>query len=184
MFVDDVKQVGEILNSIEDLIDDSETRWSWLKSDGSNKVMGTAEIGVDALVFETNSVERSEKGIAFLQSFLSTDLIGAPISVHDNIEHTVASALSTPPADAIDLSQHPELLGKMQDMMKGHYLKTLDEAIPMLDNESPRACAADPDKHHKVVAWLKYLENTESKTPNPVQDFSWMWEELGLIDYR
>ncbi len=68
--------------------------------------------------------------------------------------------------------------------MKGHYLKTLDEAIPMLDNESPRACAADPDKQHKVIDWLKYLENTESKSPSPTQDFTWMWEELGLSSHR
>ena len=54
----------------------------------------------------------------------------------------------------------------------------------MMDNESPRSCAASSDKRHKAIDWVKYLENQESKSPNPSQDFSWMWEELGLTDYR
>ncbi len=182
--IGDNKAISQILNNQDDLIDDSETHWSWLNSGGANTRLGTFELSVDTLVFETNSVERSKKGIAFLQSCLGSSLIGEPMSVHENIEDTMASVPAIQPEDSIDVSQHPELQGIMQEMMKGHYLKTLDEAIPMLDNESPRACAADPDKHHKVIDWLKYMENMESKSPNSAQDFSWMWEELGLADYR
>jgi len=36
----DMETIGAILNDQDDLIDDDETRWSWLKSDGSNTVLG------------------------------------------------------------------------------------------------------------------------------------------------
>ena len=39
----------------------------------------------------------------------------------------------------------------IQQHLMQHYRNFLDELIPMLDNETPRACAADPDKQHKVI---------------------------------
>ena len=54
----------------------------------------------------------------------------------------------------------------------------------MLDNHTPRACAADPEKRQNVVDWLKYLENSTSKAPGPSMDLGWLWIELELDDYR
>lgn len=53
----------------------------------------------------------------------------------------------------------------------------------MLDGNTPRSCAADPAKHDKVIAWMKFLENSDSKSPNPSHEFEWMWRELGLQKY-
>jgi hypothetical protein len=39
----------------------------------------------------------------------------------------------------------------------------------------------------KVVAWLKYLENQSHHNSNATlasYDFSWMWEELDVLDRR
>ena len=182
--VGDPLQVGELLMSTESLIDDSETRWSWLDSDGSNKVLGTLEIKAKDLLLETNSVERSQRGIALLQSLLTSDLIGTPLSVHENVEHTLSRAPTPSPAESVDMAQHPELQEAVQAAVKASYLKSLDQPIPMLGDESPRACAADPDKRQRAVDWVKYLENMESRNSATPHDFSWLWEELGLGDHR
>ena len=182
--VGDPRKISDCLDVSEHLVDDSEVHWSWLKSDGSSKVLGTIELTATDLVLETNSVERSENGIVFLQSCLPEGLIGSPLSVHDNIDHT----LSRPPAPkahaSIDVAQHPELQGAVQEALKASYRSSLDQPIPMLGDESPRACASDPEKRHKAVGWIQYLENMESKSAATPHDFTWLWDELGLTDYR
>lgn len=181
----DTVRIRESLMACTALNDEGDDHWSWLKSDSSNTVLGRIKIDNNQLIFDTNSVERGERGVAFVQSLLGDALVGQPIGLHENIEDLVSSAPAEPPSSSsIDLQQQSEVQAMLQEVMKGHYRKTLDEPIPMLDNESPRACAANPDKHQKVVGWLKYLENTESKSSNPAQDFSWMWDELGLTHYR
>ena len=181
----DPQTIRAILDAQNDLFNVNETHWSWLKPDGSTTLLGSVTIDENHLTFESNSVERSERGTALIQACLDNDLIGAPMSVHESMDHRMATA---PAANAssqpIDMAQHPELQGMMQEALKNQYLNALDEAIPMLDDESPRACASDPDKRHKAIDWIKYLENMESKSPNPAHDFTWMWEELGLSDYR
>jgi len=143
------------------------------------------ELNPPNLVFHTNSVERGERGVAFIQSLLGDDQLGPQLGVHENLDDLMTSPPTPSSSMSSDeLQQLPEVQALLQETMKRHYRKTLDEAIPMLDNDSPRTCAADPVKHSKVVNWLKTLENTEAKSPAPSQDFGWLWDELGLSDYR
>lgn len=51
----------------------------------------------------------------------------------------------------------------MQAYSDKHYRQTLDKPLPMLNNRTPRECAANPDLHTDVVLWLKYLENNSGK---------------------
>ena len=183
--VGDVQEIRTALDDQDELFADNDAHWSWLKSDGSNTLLGSIKIQDKYLEFESNSVERSERGVAMLQTCLDEDLVGAPMSVHENFQDTL-SAPQAPSrsSNSIDIAQHPELQSMVQDMLKKQYLTALDEPIPMLDNESPRVCAADPDKRHKAIDWVKYLENQESKSPASSHDFTWMWKELRLVEYR
>ena len=172
----------------EELIDDGDDHWSWLKLDGSNTVLGRFMLRKSELVFETNSVERGKQGETFMQAFVVDGLIGKPLTVHENLNDLMSSGATAPTSPSSlssdELQQLPEVQALLQKTMKDHYLKTLDEPIPMLDNDSPRDCAADPDKQSKVIVWLKSLENMEAKAPGPAQDFGWLWDELGLAAYR
>lgn len=177
--------IAEWLTAHADMIEDSDTQWSWIKNDDMNTVLGRFMLGEDSLELETNSVERGTRGVSLVQALLDDQLLGTPIGVHESIDDLVDDMLSAPLRGSLNAaSASPEAQAMLQEVLQGHYRKTLDEAIPMLDGDSPRSCAADPAKHDKVVAWLKYLENSDSKSPNPLQDFSWMWEELGLSQYR
>ncbi len=75
--------------------------------------------------------------------------------------------------------------------MDQHYRQALDEALPMLNDRTPRECAMDPDLQGKVVQWIKTLENQDShaqshdlSSSTEGYDFSWIWVELGLDKYR
>jgi uncharacterized protein (DUF2384 family) len=70
-----------------------------------------------------------------------------------------------------------------------HYRKILDAPIPMLGGKTPRQAVRTKAGRTKVVAWLKYLENStaqrrEPDDPMATYDLSWLWAELGLADER
>lgn len=140
------------------------------------------------LIFEANSVERGKQAEMFMQAFIDDSLIGTPLTMHENLGDQISTGVTAPTTPSSlssdELQQLPEIQALLQKTMKDHYLKTLDEPIPMLDNDSPRECAANPDKRSKVIAWLKSLENMEAKASGPAHDFGWIWDELGLLDHR
>ena len=73
-------------------------------------------------------------------------------------------------------------------MLTREYTKTLDELVPALGHKTPRALACMKAGRAKVADWLKYIENGAAKSgagePMATYDFTWMWQELGLIDLR
>ena len=76
----------------------------------------------------------------------------------------------------------------VHDMLTREYTKTLDEAVPALGNKTPRALARTKAGRAKVADWLKYIENGAAKSgvgePMATYDFTWMWQELGIIGLR
>jgi hypothetical protein len=176
--------IAEWLTAHPDMIDDSDMNWSWINSDGSNTVLGRLMLSEDSLELETNSVERGTRGVALVEALQDDQSLGTPIGVHESIDGLIADMSSAPLPGSFDAANAPpEMQAMLQEVLQGRYRKTLDEAIPMLDGDSPRECAADPAKHDKVIAWLKFLENSDSKSPRPSQDFEWIWHELGLQEY-
>ncbi|MFK7892876.1 MAG: hypothetical protein AB8B63_18830 [Granulosicoccus sp.] len=112
--------------------------------------------------------------------------VGPATGLHENLADLVDRSPLDQTLDTNDqsLKDNPEVQALLQTHLMEHYRRTLDEPIPMLDNHTPRVCAADPEKRQSVVDWLKYLENSASKTPGRSPDLRWMWSELGLDAYR
>ena len=180
----DASTLAEPLLAHPDIVRGADNVLIWLKSDVSKTVLGQIEIQSSALIFQSNSVERGTVGVNLIQSLLG-DLVGPAMGVHENLEDLVDLM---PPNQTLEpdplLQNNPEVQALMQSHLTEHYRRTLDEPIPMLGNQSPRACAADSEKRQSVVDWLKYLENTTAKTPGPSYDLRWMWVELELDRYR
>ena len=174
------KQLRKTLDDYFDVTDDDS--WVWGAGD-DNTVLGQIRLSAKHLVLETNSVERGTRGIELLQTLL-TDAIDNPVGVHESVGSATKNNVPGPTAIDENLQNHPEVQALLQSHLMEHYRKTLDEPIPMLDNDSPRTCAEDSTKRNKVVVWLKTLENSEQRSPDSAFDFSGMWEELGLTDYR
>lgn len=82
----------------------------------------------------------------------------------------------------------PEIARQIvQEHMDQHYRETLDAPIPALGGRSPYQAVRSKAGRAKVVDWLKTLENNSAKNHNDAieeYDFGWMWEELGLQEYR
>lgn len=159
-----------------------EREWAW--ENESAYVLGQIRIKQRRLELETNSVERGKKGITLLQSLLGP-LIGSPMGVHTNLQTAMDEASSQPlsPLTDEDLQNNPEVVTKIQAHLNQHYKKALDEPIPMLDNLTPRECAADQSSREKVILWLRDMELHNKKTGQEF-DTTWMWEELQLNEYR
>lgn len=113
----------------------------------------------------------------FSDPTLGTQL-GKPLAEHTNIDALEALSSGSLPLDRSELP--PELLEAMSEQITAHYRQTLDEPIPMLNDKSPRECAKDPGLQSDVIAWLKYMENLNQRSPGSTYDFGWMWSELGL----
>ncbi|MAL94596.1 MAG: hypothetical protein CME40_05940 [Haliea sp.] len=158
------------------------TSWTWfpkpcadVDADQAVSVLGHIALHETTLELDTNSIERAERGAALLGTLLG-DLVGAPLTVHENLA-SMAGRSDVPVSNA---DRPEEAQAALEDQLTRHYRNTLDEPIPMLNGLSPRQCAADPARRGDVIGWLKYLENAGDRGPGIPYDFSWMWDELNL----
>jgi len=145
------------------------------------QISGMLELSPDALKLSTNSRERSQQAQKILKSLLD-GLIGPALSTIQTPEQAL-SEKKTQSENVDDID--PELAAKiMADYLDQHYRNCLDEAIPMLDNKTPRQCASSKKDQAKVIEWLKHLENNEhrrvARQGGKPYDSRWMWEELNL----
>jgi len=179
--VGDTKRIHDSLDKHFEQTEPNE--WIWLN--GQQRIIANIRIKKKYVELESNSVERGKNGIEKLQNVLG-DLIGKPIGIHETLDSAMANrppVKAATPLSHEDLQNQPEVQEKAQEYLLNHYRKTLDEPIPMLNNLSPRACAANPETRENVIHWLKNMELHNLKT-GQLFDTSWMWEELDLIDYR
>ncbi len=159
------------------------------QEDGS-VVLGFIALRARWLVLETNSVGRAGRGIIMLKELLD-GLVGEPItetqSVDSALEDYEESGRS-PSKDEPPPVSAEEAERAMGEFVDRHYHNVIDERIPAIGNVTPREAVRTPAGREKVISWLKYLENGEARrarldgaTP---YDFTWMWQELGLLDDR
>ncbi len=158
-------------------------------NDGGPRVLGHIVLQAGAVLLQTNSVNRADRGTARLKGILggltgesktSTQSVEQAFDEWRAQQHAPSVTAETVPADVQASLAHPYL--------ERHYRRSLDEPIPMLGDESPRAAVRSADGREKVITWLKYLENMEDRgardAGRPVFDFTWMWRELGILDLR
>ena len=150
----DTSIIRDALLAHPDMVQASKNVLTRLKSGVEQTVLGQIEIQGDALILQTNSVERGRTGVNLIGSLLG-EWVGPAMGVHENLAD-VLDHLPPDPTLELDpsLQDNPELQALLQDHLNEHYRRTLDEPIPMLDNHTPRACSPDPAKHHRVVEWL------------------------------
>lgn len=179
----DIEEIERRLHAASQLDFNNDSKeWIWLNCNKDNiehagaTVLGHLSIADKHLIATVNSIERAEEIKEYLKSLLS-EMIGAPLSVHENFQSMMEnySAKGLPPVETLDA---PELITASLDQ---HYRKILDEPIPALNNRTPRECSQEKDQHANLVHWLKGLENNTVAVPHMSHyDFKWMWEELGL----
>ncbi|WP_027580039.1 hypothetical protein [Bradyrhizobium sp. Ai1a-2] len=184
----------------------SATSWSWVKlgmpaaasvareqSQGSlafetkledgTLSLGGVTLEDKTLVLSVNSRRRSDLGCALLSDMLG-GRVGQPLIKTETVEEMLAS----PDAGAtqqIDILAEERCMITHDDMDR-YYREVLDEPIPMLAGESPRAAVKTDSGRAKVADWLKMLENRTARSDGAMANYSfdWLWTELGINELR
>ncbi|MGY3617728.1 hypothetical protein [Bradyrhizobium sp. USDA 10063] len=155
-------------------------------SDDGKLVLGDVRLDDKTLVLSVNSKQRCDRGCALLSDVLGGCLLQPSIKT-ELIEQITASRDSGAPHQ-VDIPEE-EHRAIVHDYMDRHYRDVLDQPVPMLGGETPRAAVKTDSGRIKVVEWLKMMENRTAKSadrdgPMANYSFGWLWTELGLSELR
>jgi hypothetical protein len=202
------------LDTLTELSRDAPERlaWAWLsqtlgsssdgESDASRKgapsvsdqdgdrILGLVQLDANALLLQTNSVERAARGCALLSQALGP-LVGAPLTSIETLKQSMASA-RTPEAAPMGQAELPFLPeggeAALRQVLDRHYRETLTSPLPMLGGRTPKQAVRSKAGREQVVTWLKYLENQDVHRAQiqdePAYDFTWIWDALGIAHLR
>jgi len=172
--------------------DGDDIHWIWMPDEETRasqgerfSILGHIELSDTKLILSVNSTARADRGGKLLSTLLS-GLVGNPLTVHENLaqmltEHKLNEhKLNKHKPDDLNAEMPPEVEDAINMHMRQHYMQTLDEPVPMLNDKTPRECAADPELKHEAVQWLKYLENANDPSGSASPNLDWMWDELNL----
>ena len=149
-------------------------------------MLGNVELENKALVLSVSSRQRSDLGRALLSEILGRR-VGQPSVKTESIEQIMASRDVAEPQE-LDIPEE-ERCAIIHDQMDRHYRSVLDEPVPVLGGETPRAAVKTENGRVKVAEWLKMMENRTAKSGDhnsamASYNFSWLWTELGISELR
>ncbi|MBH5398421.1 hypothetical protein HZZ13_11535 [Bradyrhizobium sp. CNPSo 4010] len=155
-------------------------------SDEDALVLADIRLDDRTLVLSTNSKQRCDRGCALLSDVFGRRL-RKPLVRTESIEQIMASRNSGAPPQ-LDIPED-EQRAVVHDYMDRHYRDVLDQPVPALGGQTPRAAVKTAGGRIKVIEWLKLMENRSanpSDPNNPMEsyDFTWLWTELGLSELR
>lgn len=152
--------------------------WTWQPEEAP---LGTLRLRAKSLELRVESRERAEEGRQTL-----IDLLGSHIGQGMILYSTGSDKQNLPGGLANTDQVQPERpdLSQFKSHMDQECHSMLNDSLSAMDSRTPRDCAANPDSHEDVVDWLKFLENRSIHAALPPYDFTWIWEELGLMSYR
>jgi hypothetical protein len=158
---------------------------TWHHDDGA-LVLGNVELENKALVLGVNSRQRSDLGRALLSELLGRR-VGEPSVETESVEQIMALRDAAEPEELAIPEE--ERCAIIHGQMDRHYRIVLDEPVPVLGDETPRAAVKTESGRVKVAEWLKMMENRTAKSGEhnsamASYDFSWLWTELGLSELR
>jgi hypothetical protein len=206
------REIESRLDGLADLARDEAERptWTWLTEapptgavpgsspdammvktydERGGRVLGSVRLDPAAVVLQTNSAERAERGRGWLAQVLGS-LVGPALTAMQTPEQAMAEHAAK--GDAEPLPEPPlppeEMAALLHEVEDRHYREILSQPIPALDGKSPKQAARSKAGRQKVADWLKYLENGAAHRAqsqgHPAYDFGWMWEALKVTDLR
>lgn len=149
-----------------------------MHAEWENTVVGRADVAMDSLRLETNSVKRADA----LRRRVEAACEG--LLTHRTRHEKTPEALRKeqagkplPPREP----RSPEALAALHELKERHYAAWLDSGLPALKGKSPRQAVRTKAGRHAVEVILKELERTEAGFPvEERMDVSGLRRELGL----
>lgn len=201
--------IGAILKARREFRPADTTLWNWVSPAKPNAAFGGNERSPEALTFETrlddgalvlggveledkalvlsvNSRKRCDLGRALLSEILG-GRVGQPSVKTETVEQMIASRDAAMPQQ-LDIPDE-ERCAIIHDHLDQHYRSVLDQPIPMLGGESPRAAVRTERGRLKVADWLKMIESRtassgDTNSAMASYSFGWLWTELGISELR
>jgi hypothetical protein len=153
------------------------------------QVLGSVRLDPAAVVLQTNSAERAERGRTLLSEALGS-LVGSPLTAMQTAEQAMAEQAAEGPVGASPEPPLPpeELAAVLHDTLDRHYRDVISQPLPILGGKSPRQAVRSKTGRQQVAQWLKGMENSTARLTKrqgiPPYDSSWMWEALKITDLR
>lgn len=148
--------------------------------------LGMVEMKDRQLILSVNSDERAESGKELLRDLLG-GLVGQSRTAFQNLESLSGGGDRSEELAADEIP--PEVAVQIvREYLDRHYRHCISDKIPMLDGKTPRQAARSKSGRAKLVQWLKYIENGETRRATDQEqepyDLGWMWSELGVSELR
>jgi len=184
---------------------DEARRWSWVVTadevatgsaptmpGGGHPIRGTLELvqrgkKQPALVLETNSRERGERGKELLEELLGERTRPGFLEVEDigQASERTAAGVGAPADSSIPPEVQAEVRRQFND---GHLRDWIDMEIPALGDKTPRRAVRSKAGRRGVLRLLKEIERAEHRVARDLgvepYDVTWLWRELGLVEHR
>ncbi len=181
----DLKRLEAALDGARDLDRIDRTSWGWVADDRAEPIsLGVFRLAKGKLTVETNSVARGERGRDLVEGFAG-EAVRFVAASHEDPTESVRERLragdEVPPPDEEIPAEVLEDLTLCHQAR--HYRQWVDQPVPVLGGETPRAAASRPELRTRLVELIRGIEGLyqEALSHNqPAYDPSWMWEELGL----
>ena len=157
--------------------------WIWHTQDALDAPLGTLKLRTKSLELRVESRERAEQGAQLIADLLGPS-VGLGMILYSTGQPAGKKNLPGVLTKTTLVSTEQTDLSRFKVHMDQECRSMLNDALSALDARTPRDCAANPDSHEDVVDWLKFLENRSMHAALPPYDFTWIWEELGLMQYR
>ena len=170
-------------------------RWIWSGKNpkGDDVLFGELWLSEGALVLETNSIPRGERGRGLVERMAGGDIRHRG-TLHQDLQRLAREGLKDGAGDEPRLRPDekesewltPEVKEALTlDHLARHYRAWVDEPVPAIDDLTPREAARREGMRPRVVELVHGIELLYQRAlamGEPAYDPSWMWAELGLAD--
>ncbi|MRG94993.1 YecA family protein [Polyangium spumosum] len=187
--LDEAKLAAALDHASELHRDDDAECWRWVGSGGQQAgevVIASMRIEGARLEIQTNSRERGERARTLVEG-LAGEAVRYRVTKHEDVERGMSEA--SPRHGRASAAQSEALDGPAREALalfyREHYERWVDEPIPMLDGQTPRAAAKVEALRPRVARMIEDLEVMYERAVaegTVGYDPEWMWAALGLED--
>ncbi len=191
----DAGALSATLDRHPELVRASDASWSWERRNATDQttLLGRVEHRGDALVVETDSVERGARARSLVEAAGGRAILHRATK-HENLRRSIQDAVrekylsgKSDEKNESDAGRLPPAVAEalVLEHYAKHYRAWVDEPVPALQGRTPRQASADPMLRPRVEDLIHSLESMYQgalRRREPAYDPSWMWSELGLLE--
>jgi hypothetical protein len=161
--VADEEAVRNILSERDDIdYDDENDEYHWYRQQGKEIMipgetlhLGRMRFILDELILDVNSAERLEAARRWLEEISGVKYQG--VETRDMSEQPAEIPMDDRMGPRETIEMTPELASGLQEMFRQHYMKWLDEPLPILDGKTPRQACKTKAGKQKVAMLIRTI---------------------------